>query len=187
MSFSADDQKTLLELANTVISYGIEFGVSMHINPNEYPLNLQANCATFVTIKIDGDIRGCIGTLKPYQSLVEDVAEHAYKAAFEDPRFPPISRREAEKCNVSISVLSEPEEIEFDTQDDLVSKLQPGVDGLILEAGEHTSTFLPQVWDDIEDPSDFLRGLKMKLGMRQDYWSHAVKAKRYTTQSISID
>lgn len=131
---------------------------------------LKENGASFVTLTIHDNLRGCIGALEAYQPLAEDVREHAIAAAFEDPRFPPVSEAELERIHIEVSRLTEPEELRYADSDDLLAKLRPYVDGVILKYGFRRATFLPQVWEKIPEPQEFLRQLCYKMGERPNLW-----------------
>ena len=135
--------------------------------------------ATFVTLKQTGALRGCIGSLQPVRPLGIDVRENALAAAFRDPRFPPLAAVEYEATSVEVSLLSADERIHVRDEDELVARLRPSVDGLIFEYGRHRATFLPQVWETLADPRDFLAALKRKAGLPGDFWSPQVNVSRY--------
>lgn len=178
------DKRTLLDIARQSIHHGLSNGTALKVNPTDFSEPLQQTAATFVTLQIQHQLRGCIGTLEAYQPLVSDVAEHAYAAAFQDPRFSPLIRNEEKLLDVHISILTPAEPMVFSSQQDLVDQLIPGEDGLILQADHHRGTFLPSVWESLPDPEDFLRHLKMKAGLPGDFWSNEVKVSRYRTISI---
>jgi AmmeMemoRadiSam system protein A len=178
-------RQQLLEAARASIEYGIRHGRPMAINPADYPESLTLPRATFVTLHIDGRLRGCIGSLEAHQSLIEDVAHNAHAAAFKDPRFPPLAANELEQIDIEISVLSPPEDVSFTSEADLLSRIRPGIDGLILSEGQRRGTFLPSVWSSLAEPVDFLRHLKQKAGLPPDYWSDSIRIQRYTTESFS--
>ena len=124
------------------------------------PPRLQQLGASFITLTENGDLRGCIGALEPYQPLADDVREHAVAAALEDPRFPPVSEDELNRIQIEVSRLTRPIPLEYKDADDLLSKLRPHVDGVILKDGySRRATFLPQVWEKIPNPSEFLNNL----------------------------
>jgi len=116
---------------------------------------------------------------------VADVVKHAYAAAFHDPRFPPLSAEEFSTISIDISVLTPQQPIDFANEDELLSTLRPGVDGLTIKDGHHHSTFLPSVWKQIPDRGKFLQQLKLKAGLPSNYWSSSLKAYRYTTFNFS--
>jgi len=178
------DRATLLDIARLSITYGLQHGREMHVTPGDYSPALQELRASFVTLTIRSELRGCIGTLEAYQPLVEDVAHNAYSAAFHDPRFPRLTSAENENLQYHISILSAAETIHFKSEQELLSKLQPGVDGLVLQEGRHRGTFLPQVWKSLPQPEQFLRQLKLKAGLPEDYWSKTIMIERYTVEEF---
>ncbi len=141
--------------------------------------------ATFVTLRQAEKLRGCIGTLQAHRPLVEDVTANALAAAFRDPRFKPLTRDELDMTKVEVSLLSPLAPITFDDEASAMLQLKPGVDGLVFEYGYHKSTFLPQVWEDITDPSEFLSTLRQKAGLPPDFWDRDVKLARYTVSKWS--
>lgn len=143
--------------------------------------------ATFVTLKRGDMLRGCIGSLEAHTTLADDVCRNAWAAAFRDPRFQPVQDKEFQMLSVQISVLGKPELIDFGSERDLISKLRPGVDGLIFREKTHTGTFLPSVWESINEPAEFLQQLKLKAGLAPDYWSNTVAVWSYTTESFATD
>jgi AmmeMemoRadiSam system protein A len=184
MSLPEPLQRNLLDLARESIRYGLKEGQHLPIHPQTWPPELREIRATFVTLSKNGTLRGCIGSLHASRPLVEDVARNAFHAAFEDPRFPPLEPEEIAHLDVHISILTPPEPLPCSSEVDLLQKLRPGVDGLILEEGERRATFLPAVWEDLTDPKDFVRHLKMKAGLPTGYWSGTLKAYRYTAESV---
>jgi AmmeMemoRadiSam system protein A len=141
--------------------------------------------ATFVTLKLDGELRGCIGSLEPRRPLAEDVASNARAAAYRDPRFPPVDAGELRRLEVEVSLLSAPEPLAVRTEEDAVRALRPGIDGVILEFGELRSTFLPQVWESLPEPADFLGELKRKAGLPRYFWDPAIRLSRYTVEKFA--
>ncbi|MBI3739281.1 MAG: AmmeMemoRadiSam system protein A, partial [Chloroflexi bacterium] len=116
--------------------------------------------------------RGCIGALEPYQPLAQDVREHAIAAALEDPRFPPVTASELDQIEVEVSRLTVPERLEYKDSEDLLAKLHPNIDGVVLRDGLHRATFLPQVWEKIPDKAEFLDNLCYKMGAAPGTWRH---------------
>jgi AmmeMemoRadiSam system protein A len=143
--------------------------------------------ASFVTLTIDGRLRGCIGSLEAYRGLGKDVADNAVSAGFRDPRFPPLEQEDFQKVHIEVSVLSAPTEMSFTSEEDALSQLRPGIDGLILTSEGHRATFLPQVWEDLEHPIEFLNHLKRKAGLRFNHWSPDVRLWRYTVTAFHED
>jgi len=131
---------------------------------------LQEEGASFVTLTYKGNLRGCVGALEPYQSLAEDVREHAIAAAFQDYRFPPVSSAEVEEIQIEISYLTRPTILEYNHPSDLLAILRPNIDGVVIRDGMHRATFLPQVWEKIPNTGDFLDQLCLKMGSAPDLW-----------------
>ncbi|HEV8518841.1 MAG TPA: AmmeMemoRadiSam system protein A [Burkholderiales bacterium] len=146
---------------------------------------LRANGAAFVTLMHAGRLRGCIGTLEAHRALGEDVKANAVAAAFRDPRFKPLDKREFDHLSVEVSVLSAIETIVFRDEDDALAQLHPEIDGVIFEYGHHRSTFLPQVWEDFRDSRVFLGNLKYKAGLPPDFWDPTVRLSRYRVSKWS--
>ena len=140
---------------------------------------LRNSGAAFVTLMHAGRLRGCIGTLEAHRTLGEDVKANAVAAAFRDPRFKPLDKREFDALSVEVSVLSAIECIVFRDEDDALAQLHPEIDGVIFEYGHHRSTFLPQVWEDFRDSRVFLGNLKYKAGLPPDFWDATVRLSRY--------
>ncbi|MCO4763003.1 MAG: AmmeMemoRadiSam system protein B [Myxococcales bacterium] len=171
-------RETLVALARESIADGLRRGADvdrnvrpMRLADAESPSWLQEKAATFVTLNTSTDqLRGCIGTLSAYQSLGQDIVDHAFAAAFRDPRFDPVNADEANFLGLHISVLGTPEPLAVRDEDDACRRLRPGVDGVILTSGVHRATFLPQVWESLPDPLSFLVALKHKAGLSPDHW-----------------
>ena len=183
-TLSTDDRAVLLRVAVDSIAHGLRAGRPLPVDVQSFSASLQPKRATFVTLEIDRRLRGCIGMLEAVRPLVQDVAENAFAAAFGDPRFPPVSAAEQVHLDIHISVLSPAEPMQFESQDDLLRQIRPGVDGLILQDGPHRGTFLPSVWDSLPDAAGFLTHLKGKAGLPADYWSDTIQVSRYTTESL---
>ena len=184
-SLSPEQRATLLDVARKSILHGLNAGSSLTVDPQDYDESLRLPRATFVTLNIGDQLRGCIGHLQAIQSLVQDVAENAWAAAFRDPRFTPLSAEEYPELDIHISVLSPAEQMNFSSQEELLSQIRPGEDGLILEDGNHRGTFLPSVWESLPEKHEFLAHLKLKAGLPVDHWSDSVRVSRYTTESFS--
>ena len=174
-------QSILLKVANNAIAYGLANGCEMRVDVNEFETELQEQRASFVTLELHGELRGCIGSLEAYRPLAQDVAHNAYAAAFCDPRFAPLTAVEFRDLEIHISILNPAEEMAFTSEEDLIAQLRPGIDGLILSDGLARGTFLPGVWASLPDPREFLAHLKLKAGLPAHYWSERLKVKRYTT------
>jgi len=186
-AYSTGEQAALLQVALASIQSGLDTGSPLQVHPDAYPPALSAMRASFVTLKRNGELRGCIGSLTPVTSLVEDVAHNAFAAAFRDPRFLPLTAGELQDLEIAISVLGPSESIVFSSEQDLLGKLRPGIDGLVLQDGRHRGTFLPAVWESLPKPADFLDHLKLKAGLPASYWSDTLEIQRYTTVSFAAD
>ncbi len=184
MSLTKENQQILLNLARKSIENGYITGHPVSVDIHDYPPELVVPRATFVTLEKNHQLRGCIGMLEAVLPLVEDVAENAFSAAYRDPRFPPVQKYEIPELDISISILSEPEPMQFDSEQDLLRQIRPGIDGLILQENGYKGTFLPSVWESLPDKQEFLRHLKVKAGLPANYWSDTVKVYRYTAEII---
>jgi AmmeMemoRadiSam system protein A len=140
---------------------------------------LEMPGATFVTLTQQGELRGCVGTLEARWSLQRDVKRNALAAAFQDPRFAPLREGELAYTRIEVSLLSSPVPLSFVDEDDLLQRLQPGVDGVVLEWRGRRATFLPQVWDSLSDPREFIAALKDKAGVTEKFWHDAMRVSRY--------
>lgn len=178
-------RRVLLALARRSIEHGLEQGGPLPVVPSDYPADLRARRATFVTLEAEGTLRGCIGHLEAVQPLVLDVAENAFAAAFRDPRFPPLTRPELARLAIDVSVLTPSQSLSFTSEEALLRMIEPGRDGLILEEGAARGTFLPTVWESLPEPRAFLRHLKQKAGLPPDHWSDRIRVRRYRTESFS--
>ena len=165
-----DEQKILLQLARDALERGVKGGKLPPLDQLSLPPHLREDGASFVTLTVRGELRGCIGALEPYQSLAQDVREHAVAAALEDPRFPAVREPELNGIQIEVSRLTRPIPLEYKDADDLLQKLRPHVDGVIMKDGYHRSTFLPQVWEKIPDPAEFLNNLCYKMGVSPELW-----------------
>jgi len=181
---TTDQKDTLLSVAHDSIQYGFTHSCALPINLADYEIRLQEINATFVTLNIHGELRGCIGILQPVRPLVEDVSHNAYAAAFCDRRFHAVSEAEFKVLDIHISILNTPTTLSFNTEQELVDQLQPGLDGLIIEDQGKRATFLPSVWESLPNKIEFLKHLKQKAGLPPNYWSHTLTAKKYSVESF---
>lgn len=131
---------------------------------------LQARCGTFVTLKIRGQLRGCIGNLEPVGSIHEGIRRNSLNAAFHDYRFPELTAEEFPHVHIDISILTQPQPLMYRDGNDLISRLRPGIDGVILKLGHRSATFLPQVWEQLPRAEDFLAHLCRKAGLTETAW-----------------
>lgn len=175
----------LLQIAKTAIlsQFNASYSIDKSAILNNYPY-LAEKGAAFVTLKYDNDLRGCIGSVVPHQSLLDDITHNAISAAFKDPRFNALDINELSYLSLEISVLSKPEILEYKDYADLVQKVRPNVDGLILQYGRYHGTFLPQVWEQLPTPSLFLEHLSQKAGANPDIYNKHPNISRYEVQHI---
>lgn len=166
-------QSVLLKLARESIEEVLEAQNTIDRDAlvAEYPV-LEQKMATFVTLTIDGDLRGCIGSLVAHRPLVDDIIHNAKAAAFQDPRFSPMTTSEYLHASVEVSLLTAPESVTYSDVDDLKTKIRPGVDGVILSLGARQATFLPQVWEQLPEFEQFFAHLGQKAGIGPDALSH---------------
>lgn len=177
-------RNTLLQLAREAIVCGLDGEKALPVDPREYPDELRQEGAVFVTLEIQGRLRGCIGSFLARRSLVEDVAANAFAAAFRDPRFPPLTPEELSKLDLHISWLAPPVPLSVASREELLQALRPGVDGLFLEDPPYRATFLPQVWRTLSDPVDFLEELLAKAGLPRDHWSDTLRFSVYSVEEF---
>jgi AmmeMemoRadiSam system protein A len=181
--YTHEQKQILVSIARSSIQHGLQTDKPVIINPEDHDSDLQAIRATFVTLKILETLRGCIGTLEARYPLAKSVAKYAYAAAFQDPRFKSLSEDEFDKITLSISILTPAEPIEFDSDFDLIKQLNPNIDGLIIQSGQRSATFLPAVWKSLPDAEHFLSQLKAKARIRPD--ENLTSASRYRAIEIS--
>jgi AmmeMemoRadiSam system protein A len=178
------ERRQLIDLARESTVRGLGRDAPAPLPEEPWPEPLLAMRATFTTLTLEGELRGCRGTIEPVRPLVEDVWQNAWASAFDDPRFPPVSGDEIARLRISISVLSPLEPILVGNEAELISSLEPGVDGLLLSHGAARATFLPAVWQSLPEPRDFVAYLKHKAGWSRSFWSPDLKAFRYRTETF---
>jgi AmmeMemoRadiSam system protein A len=183
--FTEPQRAALLSVARASVQHGLKAGQPLLPDPAAFDPALAEPGACFLTLHSHGRLRGCIGSLEAHRPLLQDVAQNAFASAFRDPRFAPLDAAELDGLELSLSVLSAPQLMQFVSETDLKAQLRPAVDGLILQAGARRGTFLPAVWEALSERDDFLRHLKLKAGLDEDYWSDSVQIWRYTTESFS--
>ncbi len=182
---SEDEGKYLLGVARETIKNKLGGIEEPQINWKEIPEKFQERLGTFVTITIEDSLRGCIGHIIPRESLIEGIKENAINAAFKDPRFHPLTKEEFERIEIEISILTSPQELSYAGAEDLLKKLRPGIDGVILKKGFYEATFLPQVWEQLSKKEEFLSQLCMKAGLSSDSWKKEnLQVSTYQVQSF---
>lgn len=178
-------RRQLLRTAATAIECGLGLVEAAPPDTAGLPENLRQARASFVTLTIEGELRGCCGTLEPARPLALDVWRNAQATAFRDPRFAPLTRPEWLRVDLEVSVLSPREPMAVRSEDELLSRLVPGRDGLVLAWRGASATFLPKVWDQLSEAREFVRHLKIKAGWDAGFWSEDIEAWRYDTELIS--
>ena len=164
------------------IRSGLQLG---DFTPLEYPCVFDEQGASFVTLKINNNLRGCIGSIIAHRPLIRDITHNAHAAAFSDPRFKKLTLDEFDKIQITVSLLSKPKHIEFCTENELLEKIEPYTDGLIIRDGNYQGVFLPDVWEQLADKKEFLKQLKIKAGLQKNYFSNNLEAFKF--QSIKIE
>jgi hypothetical protein len=182
---SGEQEGELLRLARRSIEHGLKFRCPLAVDPGNYSSPLCDPWAAFVTVRVQEELRGCVGTIEACDPLVFNVVKYAYVAAFEDTRFAEITWDDYDRLHLQISILSPTTPVSFSSEKELLDQLRPGVDGLILEAEGRRGTFLPSVWEALRTPEEFWLGLKRKAGLPHHYWSSGMTVRRYRTHCLS--
>lgn len=169
-NLTEQEKQILLRLARKAVESAANGRALPPLDLQTLPPALQEQGATFVTLTIGGELRGCIGTLEAHQPLAADVREHAVAAAREDYRFPPVGPGELPRLEIEVSRLTAPVPLQYESPEELPEKLRPGIDGVILMDGFHRATFLPQVWEKLPDAQEFLSHLCQKMGAPAGLW-----------------
>lgn len=177
--------ETLLLLASASIDHGLRCGRPLPVELRDYPENLRTNGASFVTLTLDGSLRGCVGSPDAHRPLAEDVSVNAFAAAFRDNRFARLTSEERSGLTLSVSLLTPPVRIFCTTESELLADLKPNADGLIIESRGHRALFLPQVWTVLPQPKAFVHQLKAKAGLAMDSWASDFQAWRFHAVSVS--
>jgi uncharacterized protein len=167
---SQEEKSILLKLARQSIELAVNQSPLPDLKLEQYSPRLREKGASFVTLTEGGELRGCIGALEPYQPLVQDVCEHAAGAALEDYRFFPVTTDEVPGLEIEISCLTPSQRLSYTEPEELIQRLRPGIDGVVLRDGMRRATFLPQVWEKIPEPEAFLSQLCQKMGAPASLW-----------------
>lgn len=179
--------RDLIAVAERSIDHGLAHGTPPAVDTDRFAEPLREERASFVTlVDAGGRLRGCIGTIEPHRPLVTDINANAFAAAFEDPRFPPLRPAERDGLSCELSILTPPEPMEFTDEADIVQRLEPGVDGVLIEAGTRRGTLLPAVWEQLPDPVEFWRTLKEKAGIAQGMLPDDLAVYRYRAEHIAL-
>ncbi len=183
--YTRDERCLLLTVARDSIDHGLRYQRPPMLSMVTFPSRLAVPGASFVTLRLVGRLRGCIGSLHKTRPLLDDVSHNAYAAAFHDPRFPALTPAELPDLTVGLSILAPGEPLAFNNEGQLLMQLRPFVDGLTISRGTRRATFLPSVWHDIREPAEFLRLLKLKAGIDAE---EAIEcAERYQVANISSE
>jgi hypothetical protein len=177
----------LLKLSYSTLEHFFSTGKKLEVPESEL-LNgeLKEKRGTFVTLQKHGELRGCIGHIEPIQTIYQDIVENTLSAAFEDPRFEPLTQDELKDIDIEISVLTNPEKLNYSSVDELLAKLRPNIDGVIIKKGRRGATYLPQVWEDLSDKNEFLSSLCLKAGLEEGEWRKGkLEVKTYQAEHIS--
>ena len=182
---SKEEGKYLLEVARKTIKNRLFELKKAQINWKDMPEIFQKRLGTFVTINIEGNLRGCIGHIIPRETLIEGIKVNAINAAFRDPRFHPLTEDEFDRIEIEISILTPPKELPYTDAEDLLKKLRSGIDGVIIKKGFYEATFLPQVWDQLPKKEEFLSHLCLKAGLSADSWkTEKLQVSTYQVQAF---
>lgn len=171
--------KILLQIARVAISRALHVPCAPAAVDKNMSWLFQPG-ASFVTLTQWGELRGCVGSLQACDPLIEDVSNNAVSAALHDPRFMPLVADELDTVSVEVSLLSELQPLGFSSEADAVAQLRPTIDGIVFEYGPYRSTFLPQVWESLPQPQQFLAKLKSKARLSEDFWAEGIQLFRYT-------
>ena len=181
-----EERQTLLKLARLAIESAVRGQALPPLDPASLSSRFRQPGASFVTLTRRGELRGCVGALEAYQPLAEDVCEHASAAALQDYRFPPVQLHELSEIQIEISCLTPPQDLEYAQPGDLPGVLRPHIDGVTLFDGWRTATFLPQVWEKLPEPVDFLAHLCQKMGASPDLWcKRKLRVQTYQVEEFS--
>ncbi len=181
---TTEGERALLRLADATIRHALATGRRADPDPTGLPAELFEPGASFVTLTERGELQGCIGSMTPVRPLWSDVARNALAAAFDDPRMPALTAAQFPRTTIGISVLSPLEPLPVTDRDDLLRRIRPGVDGLLVSAAGTRGTFLPSVWEELPEPTAFLDALWRKAGLRPGSWPAGLRVERYTTRSF---
>ena len=173
-----DKARILLQIARAAIAESLELSVAEKKLEDEDWLQQKGAC--FITLMQQDQLRGCIGTLDAHRPLLDDVKANAKAAAFKDTRFSPLTSDELNTTQIELSLLSPIQALSFSSEQDALSQLQSGIDGLVFQYGYQRSTFLPQVWEQLPDAKNFMAHLKHKADLPGDFWSDDIKLYRYS-------
>jgi AmmeMemoRadiSam system protein A len=180
---SPEEKLLLLSIARDAVSAAAQGDRLPNLDLASLPPALREKGASFVTLTSRGQLRGCIGALEASQPLALDVQEHAEAAATQDFRFPPVTPQEILSIRIELSRLTTPVQLEYKDSKQLAEMLKPGHDGVVIRDGIRRATFLPQVWEKLPSPEDFLSQLCLKMGASPDQW----RKKRMSVYTYQVE
>jgi len=186
---SRDEKRLLLDVAREAITRAVSGEQEKEVDLGAFPPLLREHGASFVTLTgPDGELRGCIGTVEAHVALAIDVQRNAVGSALRDPRFYPVRPKELPGLKIELSILTKPQPLVYDGPEDLLAKIRPGIDGIIVQKEWHRATLLPSVWAKIPDPVRFLSTLCLKAGLPEDEWrSGKVTVHVYQAEKVVAD
>lgn len=185
IELALSEQARLLGIARASIKHGVHTGKPAPTDRVDLEGRLAERRGSFVTLRKERELRGCVGSIEPLRALAEAVSVAAFNAAFRDRRFPKLEAAELGLISIEISVLSPVVQLDVSSEKELLGTLEPDLDGLLLEDGWHRSTFLPKVWESLPEPAAFLSALKLKAGLPANHWSERLRFYRYRSFSFS--
>ncbi len=186
-NFVRHNREALLQIAHTALEKAVREQKIYHPERDEFGNVLFDKGAAFVTLKKNGRLRGCIGSIKATKAIAADIADNAFAAALHDSRFKPVAAEELPEITFSIALLTNFEEIKFTSYTDLLAQIKPNIDGLLLQDGQREGVFLPAVWENLPNKDKFMTELKIKAGLSPTYWSDKVRVFRFRTVEIKDD
>ncbi len=186
-NFARHNKNQLFDIVNKSLNEAVVNNAHFEPSRDDFDNVLFNKGASFVTLKLDGKLRGCIGSLIANRAIAIDLAQNAYNAAMHDNRFSPLTKEELKKITFSISLLTDFEKIDYTSYDDLITKIKPFEDGILINDGERKGVFLPSVWEMIPNKNDFMSELKIKAGLSPSYWSDEIKVFKFKTVEIKND
>ena len=176
-------KQQIIQVARQAILSRLHRDDMFNLDPGDYAAALTRNGAAFITLTLDNELRGCVGSLVAHRALIIDVASNAQAAAFDDHRFTPLTLEEFQEVELHASILSTPETLNVSTRQELIDMIRPGQDGLILEEQGKRATYLPSVWSQLPDPEQFVSELRKKAGLAANEWDQCI-VQRYTTEEF---
>jgi len=174
----------LFKIARGSIEEGLRYQQPLKVSPEGYSRLLKLPGASYVTLRIGNELRGCMGSLQAEKPLVQDISQNAFSAAFRDPRFPPLLEMEYKQTQLHITVLESAQPMTFADEEDLLRQIEPGIDGLTLSVDGKRGTLLPSVWETLPDKNEFWRALKLKAHLPENFWSKTIQISRFRTHSV---